>query len=32
MVTNVACWPGRDAVVITESASGSVLVADLPPP
>ena len=31
-VTNVACWPGRDAVVITESHSGSVLVADLPPP
>jgi gluconolactonase len=31
-VTNVACWPGRDAVVMTESMSGSVLVADLPPP
>jgi gluconolactonase len=31
-VTNVACWPGRDAVVMTESMSGSLLVADLPPP
>lgn len=31
-VTNVACWPGRDAVVMTESRSGSVLVADLPSP
>jgi gluconolactonase len=31
VVTNVACWPGRDVVVITESSSGSVLVADLPP-
>ena len=32
MVTNVACWPGRDAVVMTESASGSVLLAPLPAP
>ena len=31
-VTNVACWPGRDSVVMTESMSGSVLVAPLPPP
>ena len=31
-VTNVACWPGRDVVVMTESMSGSVLVAELPPP
>lgn len=31
-VTNVACWPGRDAVVMTESMSGSVLVVELPPP
>lgn len=31
-VTNVACWPGRDCVVMTESMSGSVLVADLPSP
>ena len=31
-VTNVACWPGRDAVVMTESMSSSVLVADLPAP
>lgn len=31
-VTNVACWPGRDAVVMTESLTGAVLVADLPTP
>lgn len=31
-VTNVACWPDRDSVVMTESISGSVLVADLPSP
>lgn len=31
-VTNVAIWPGRDAVVMTESRSGSVLVAPLPSP
>lgn len=32
VVTNVACWPGRDAVVMTESMSGSLLVAQLPEP
>lgn len=31
-VTNVACWPGRDAVVMTESQTGCLLVADLPEP
>ena len=31
-VTNVACWPGRDVIVMTESMSGSILVAALPPP
>lgn len=31
-VTNVACRPGQDEVVMTESMSGSVLVAPLPAP
>ena len=31
-VTNVACWPGRDVVVMTESLTGSVLMAELPAP
>ena len=31
-VTNVACRPGTDEVVMTESMSGSVLVAQLPTP
>ena len=31
-VTNVACWPGRDEVVMTESLTGTLLVAELPEP
>jgi gluconolactonase len=32
MVTNVACWPGRDEVVMTDSGAGCLLVAPLPQP
>lgn len=32
LVTNVACRPGHDSVVMTESQSGCVLEAHLPPP